>query len=247
MDTAAVIMLSPMRFMRVILLIVGITTNASHALESYYKAIADVVPTSTPSPVDGSRALPTGGWISPEYKWFFQFPLPIPSVKQPKLSVRHRLEHSLLPNTDGISTYTNNVTGAEIDYYEIEVRSLEKQIYPDLPRTHMVGYDGIEPGPKFMMRKGRGNALLLTSLTEAVVSSSITAHRKCRFTSMDNTTVRLSMVGHRIMHTQASSRTITTQMLRMLAPYGTMLVHILRNLLPSCLLYIGSYRVRHRR
>jgi bilirubin oxidase len=25
------------------------------------------------------------GWLSPEYQWFFEFPLPIPPVKQSKL------------------------------------------------------------------------------------------------------------------------------------------------------------------
>ena len=50
----------------------------------------------------------------------------------------------------------NNRTGEAIDYYEVEVKSLEKQIYPNLPRTKMVGYDGLQPGPTFLMRKGQG-------------------------------------------------------------------------------------------
>ena len=85
-----------------------------------------------------AKPRPTGRWISPEYKWFFQYPLPIPTRKVSKL------------------TYTNNYTNATIDYYEVEVKTLKKQIYPDLPATNMIGYDGLVPGPMFVMQKGRG-------------------------------------------------------------------------------------------
>ncbi|XP_014562388.1 hypothetical protein COCVIDRAFT_32842 [Bipolaris victoriae FI3] len=76
-------------------------------------------------------------WNSPEYKWIFQYPLPIPPVKESKF------------------TYTNNVTGAIIDYYEVDVKAIKKQIYPDLPPADMFSYDGHVPGPTFKMRKGR--------------------------------------------------------------------------------------------
>jgi hypothetical protein len=93
-------------------------------------------------------------WISPEYKWIFQFPLPIPSVKIPKLWVRHKSEAAQY--SQGNSTYTNDTTGAIIDYYEVEVKSIKKQIYPDLPATTLFAYDGLQPGPTFIMQKGRG-------------------------------------------------------------------------------------------
>jgi bilirubin oxidase len=54
------------------------------------------------------------------------------------------------------STYTNKTNGALIDYYEIDVKRLQKQIYPNLPATQLIGYDGLQPGPTFIMRKGRG-------------------------------------------------------------------------------------------
>lgn len=74
-------------------------------------------------------------------------------------------------------TYTNSTSGAVIDYYEVEIRSLEKQIYPNLGKATLTGYDGLEPGPTFMMRKGRGSLESslahyqdpLTRLIEAVV------------------------------------------------------------------------------
>ena len=49
-----------------------------------------------------------------------------------------------------------NAGGAEIDYYEIELKSLTKQIYPNLPATPMMGFDGMVPGPTFVMQQGRG-------------------------------------------------------------------------------------------
>ncbi|CAO2651913.1 Nn.00g001960.m01.CDS01 [Neocucurbitaria sp. VM-36] len=52
-------------------------------------------------------------------------------------------------------TYIDDMTGAIIDYYEVEVRSFKANIYPNLPATDMVGYDGLYPGPTFMMQKGR--------------------------------------------------------------------------------------------
>jgi bilirubin oxidase len=54
------------------------------------------------------------------------------------------------------STYTDDATGADIDYYEVEVKSGKKQIYPDLPATTLFTYDGLQPGPTFIMHKGRG-------------------------------------------------------------------------------------------
>ena len=54
------------------------------------------------------------------------------------------------------STYTNNITGAVIDYYEIEVKSAKKQIYPNLAPAEVYTYDGYTPGPTFKMHKGRG-------------------------------------------------------------------------------------------
>jgi hypothetical protein len=52
--------------------------------------------------------------------------------------------------------YPESSSHAVIDYYEIEVKDCEKQIYPDRPPTKYVGYDGQVPGPKFVMQQGRG-------------------------------------------------------------------------------------------
>ncbi|KAH7380437.1 Cupredoxin [Phaeosphaeria sp. MPI-PUGE-AT-0046c] len=92
--------------------------------------------TTTSTSTKGNETTPLQ-WLSPEYTWFFEYSLPVPPVKRPKLN------------------YTNSATGAIIDYYEIDVRQLESQIYPNLPPTKMIGYDGLQPGPTFVMREGR--------------------------------------------------------------------------------------------
>lgn len=42
-----------------------------------------------------------------------------------------------------------------IDYYEIDIKPFEQQVYPNLGKARLVGYDGISPGPTLMMTKGR--------------------------------------------------------------------------------------------
>ncbi|KAF2740193.1 Cupredoxin [Polyplosphaeria fusca] len=92
----------------------------------------------TPSPTGGSFIPnPSGNWISPPYRWFFQYPLPIAPIHTPTL------------------TWTDAASNAAIDFYEVEVKAFQKQIYPDLPATEMVGYNGLAPGPMFVMQQGR--------------------------------------------------------------------------------------------
>ncbi|KAF2808591.1 Cupredoxin [Mytilinidion resinicola] len=59
-------------------------------------------------------------WLSPVYKAFYQYSLPLPPVKTPK------------------TLYVNQTTGAVIDYYEVDIKPLEQQdgISPG-PTFHM--------------------------------------------------------------------------------------------------------------
>ncbi|KAF2637509.1 hypothetical protein P280DRAFT_482944 [Massarina eburnea CBS 473.64] len=86
-----------------------------------------------------SSTLAEGGgdnkWLSPVYP-LYTAPLPIPNDISPKFTV---------PNSDGSS----------LDYYEIDIKPVEVQIYPGLNKTKLVGYDGQVPGPTFRMRQGR--------------------------------------------------------------------------------------------
>jgi bilirubin oxidase len=63
---------------------------------------------------------------------------------------------SSIPNAaNRLSTYKNSTTGNEIDFYEIDVKPFEHQVYKGLKPARLVGYDGISPGPTFRMTKGR--------------------------------------------------------------------------------------------
>ena len=62
-------------------------------------------------------------WDSPAYKWLYEYPMPIAPVKIPK-------ETFQFPN------------GPNIEYYEIDIKPFEQQVYPNLGKTKLVGYDG---------------------------------------------------------------------------------------------------------
>lgn len=57
--------------------------------------------------------------------------------------------------TNWPSTYKNTTTGNEIDFYEIDVKPFEQQVYKGKKPARLIGYDGISPGPTFRMTKGR--------------------------------------------------------------------------------------------
>ncbi|KAL1585705.1 hypothetical protein WHR41_05946 [Cladosporium halotolerans] len=75
-------------------------------------------------------------WDSPPYRFLYQFEMPIAPIKQP-------LRTFNFPNAP------------PIDYYEIDVKPFESQIYPNLKKTRLVGYDGQAPGPTIMIQRGR--------------------------------------------------------------------------------------------
>lgn len=51
-------------------------------------------------------------------------------------------------------TITNPVTNKPIQYFEVVSKAFQQQIYPGLQATNLVGYDGIAPGPTFMIERG---------------------------------------------------------------------------------------------
>ncbi|KAI9172636.1 Cupredoxin [Paramyrothecium foliicola] len=75
-------------------------------------------------------------WLSPEYTLLYRHPLPIPPVKQPKKIIK------------------NPVTGKDIWYYELEIKEFQQQVYPTLRPAKLVGYDGMSPGPTFVVPVG---------------------------------------------------------------------------------------------
>ena len=48
-----------------------------------------------------------------------------------------------------------NADGSTLDYFEIDIKPVDVQIYPGLKKTRLVGYNGGVPGPTFRMRQGR--------------------------------------------------------------------------------------------
>ncbi|KAK0389117.1 hypothetical protein NLU13_2692 [Sarocladium strictum] len=79
--------------------------------------------------------------------------LHIPPVKQPVMQV------------------TNPVTNQPIDYYEIEIKPFQKEVFPGLGSSSLVGYDGMSPGPTFLIEKGREAVVRFTNKadTDSVV------------------------------------------------------------------------------
>ena len=62
-------------------------------------------------------------WESPVYSQLYQFEMPISPIKQP-------LRSFTFPNAP------------PIDYFEVEIKPFEQQIYPNLAKTRLGGYDG---------------------------------------------------------------------------------------------------------
>lgn len=75
--------------------------------------------------------------VSPSLANPFTVKLPIPPVKVP------------------LTSYTNG--GNTIDFYEVKITPFSKKVFPDIAGTgaDLVGYDGMFPGPTFLVEKGR--------------------------------------------------------------------------------------------
>ncbi|KAL1626033.1 hypothetical protein SLS56_007007 [Neofusicoccum ribis] len=104
-------------------------------------------------------------WLSPVYKNFYEFELPTPPVKEVK------------------ATYTNPKTGAAIDYYEVTITPLQQQVYPNLGKANLVGYDGVSPGPTFHMEKGR--EAVVRFINKATLANSVHLHGSYSFSPFD--------------------------------------------------------------
>ncbi|KAK3695700.1 Cupredoxin [Podospora appendiculata] len=95
-------------------------------------------------------------WLSPVYNYLYQFPLPIPPVKVPT------------------ATIINPVTNNPIDYYEITINQFSANVYPNKGNATLVGYDGISPGPTFLMERGR--EAVVRFINNATMDNSVHLH-----------------------------------------------------------------------
>lgn len=66
------------------------------------------------------------------------------------------------------------MTGKEIWYYEIEIKPFTKQIYPNLRPANLVGYDGMSPGPTFLVP--RGTETFVRIMNKATLETSVHLH-----------------------------------------------------------------------
>lgn len=73
-----------------------------------------------------------------------------------------------------VRTITNPVTGGPIDYYEVYINHFQQQIYPNKGPADMVGYDGIAPGPTFLIEKGRESVVRF--INNATMATSVHLH-----------------------------------------------------------------------
>lgn len=52
------------------------------------------------------------------------------------------------------SSYKDPETNVTIDFFQLNITSFQAQIYPNLAKTSLVGYNGISPGPTFRVQRG---------------------------------------------------------------------------------------------
>ena len=69
------------------------------------------------------------------------------------------------PIKSPITTYTDPQTKTQIDFYEIKLTPFTHKFFPDIPGpgADLVGYDGMEPGPTFLIPKGRETLVRLVN------------------------------------------------------------------------------------
>jgi bilirubin oxidase len=69
---------------------------------------------------------------------------------------------------------TNPVTGNEIWYYEVEIKSFQHQVYQNKQPAQLVGYDGMSPGPTFVIP--RGTETVVRFINNAAIENSVHLH-----------------------------------------------------------------------
>ncbi|KAL9487975.1 hypothetical protein ACSS6W_000252 [Trichoderma asperelloides] len=57
------------------------------------------------------------------------------------------------------SSYTDPESNVTIDFFQLNITSFQAQIYPNLAKTGLVGYNGISPGPTFRVQRGRQSVI----------------------------------------------------------------------------------------
>ena len=67
------------------------------------------------------------------------------------------------------------MTGNPIDYYEVTISPFTRKVYPNKAASaKFVGYDGIAPGPTFLVEKGRETVVRF--INNATMANSVHLH-----------------------------------------------------------------------
>jgi len=77
----------------------------------------------------------------------------------------------------------SQITGQPIDYYEVEILPLTTQVYPGKGPAHLVGYDGLSPGPTFFIERGR--EIMVRFTNKATLNNSVHLHGSYSVITLD--------------------------------------------------------------
>ncbi|OQO12633.1 hypothetical protein B0A48_02095 [Cryoendolithus antarcticus] len=83
-------------------------------------------------------------------------------------------QYTLPLGSIAVPSYTTNVNGVPIEFYEITIEAFQAQMYPDLGPANFVGYNGTVPGPTFMIK--RGTETVVRFLNKGTVSAAVHLH-----------------------------------------------------------------------
>jgi multicopper oxidase len=123
------------------------------------------------------------------------------------------------------------VTNKPINYYEIDIKAFEKNIYPGQKPTQMTGYDGMSPGPTFIVEKGEESVVRFTNKAENESAIHLHGSYSVRLPSgvlaarevLTSCSAALGMDGRRMLSKRTSTRITTGRTARVLASPGTMI------------------------
>jgi FtsP/CotA-like multicopper oxidase with cupredoxin domain len=70
--------------------------------------------------------------------------------------------------------FSKIVDGRTTDFYTLTIESFDAQIYPELGPAHLTGYNGMSPGPTFVVE--RGHETVVRALNKGSLSSALHLH-----------------------------------------------------------------------
>lgn len=78
---------------------------------------------------------------------------------------------------------SENIDGRIVDYYSMTIESFQAQIYPNLGPANLVGYNGMAPGPLYIVE--RGHETIIRCLNKGSQSSAVHLHGSATHATWD--------------------------------------------------------------